>query len=250
MKNILEIAREKFPTDWIVTKQSDENIIVRDESITKGQGYRIDIISNSVRLYAKIFFEDFALKLQQHAKEQFHNKNSCLLTIVEKQKHIRLRQYQLQYEDMPANGAMQEDSWWLVLEYRKVNANEVELERFFDVLISIVFYLLPYQAQADEEGRPDQVLLTRYERSRINRAIFLAYHGYDCKACEINLVDQYGSVAHEYIHVHHVQPLALAGPYVPDPINDMVPLCPNCHSIAHLQNPPYSVEEIRNMLNK
>jgi hypothetical protein len=29
---------------------------------------------------------------------------------------------------------------------------------------------------------------------------------------------------------------------------DLVPLCPNCHAVAHRRNPPFSVDEIRDLL--
>jgi hypothetical protein len=33
-----------------------------------------------------------------------------------------------------------------------------------------------------------------------------------------------------------------------NPITGLVPLCPNCHSVVHLVDPPYSIKQVKNML--
>ena len=33
-----------------------------------------------------------------------------------------------------------------------------------------------------------------------------------------------------------------------DPINDLIPVCPNCHAMLHRRIPPYTPEELKNML--
>ena len=33
-----------------------------------------------------------------------------------------------------------------------------------------------------------------------------------------------------------------------DPINDLIPVCPNCHAMLHRRNPSLMVEELRNAI--
>jgi hypothetical protein len=33
-----------------------------------------------------------------------------------------------------------------------------------------------------------------------------------------------------------------------DPVNDLKPVCPNCHAMIHRRTPPYSLEELRGLL--
>ena len=74
-------------------------------------------------------------------------------------------------------------------------------------------------------------------------------HGYTCKACGLLMEDKYGKVARNSVEVHHIIPVSLMGESrVVDPINELVPLCPNCHTIAHKGNPPFGVEQITNMI--
>jgi len=34
-----------------------------------------------------------------------------------------------------------------------------------------------------------------------------------------------------------------------NPLTDLIPVCPNCHSIIHLKTPPYSVEEVQKLIS-
>lgn len=99
------------------------------------------------------------------------------------------------------------------------------------------------------EGAKAQVEVNRYERDRRNRAAALAIHGYACLVCMSDLGDRYGSAATGLIEVHHLTPVAKLGPnYRINPATDLVPLCPNCHRVAHRQDPPFTVEEMKAML--
>lgn len=119
--------------------------------------------------------------------------------------------------------------------------------------------LLPLEEQIEDAPLPDveglpegariRIEVNRYERDRRNRAAALAIHGYCCKACRLDMELVYGSDAAGLIEVHHVTPVSELGPdYIIDPATDLVPLCPNCHSVAHRRKPPFSVEEIAAML--
>lgn len=99
------------------------------------------------------------------------------------------------------------------------------------------------------EGAKTRIEVNRYERDRRNRAAALAIHGYNCKACDLDMGERYGAVAVGFIEVHHVTPVSEVGDgYIIDPATDLIPLCPNCHSVAHRRSPPYSVTEIRQMI--
>jgi predicted HNH restriction endonuclease len=44
--------------------------------------------------------------------------------------------------------------------------------------------------------------------------------------------------------------LSRIGPdYVVNPIEDLRPVCPNCHAIIHRCTPPYSIEDVRRFLD-
>ena len=61
----------------------------------------------------------------------------------------------------------------------------------------------------------------------------------------------YEAIAEGIIEVHHIKPISEIGiDYQIDPINDLVPLCPNCHRVVHKRNPPYTVEEVQSAFKK
>lgn len=75
--------------------------------------------------------------------------------------------------------------------------------------------------------------------------------GIVCQCCIFNLEKTWGEHGKGFIHVHHIRPLRTLGPdYQIDPVNELVPLCPNCHAMIHRGNEakPLSVEELRAMM--
>jgi 5-methylcytosine-specific restriction protein A len=99
------------------------------------------------------------------------------------------------------------------------------------------------------EGAVRRVSVNAYERSGVARAECLRHYGCKCTVCGAKLSDAYGEVAHGYIHVHHLRQLAeINSEYRVDPIADLRPICPTCHSIIHLKKPPYTIEEVQKMI--
>jgi 5-methylcytosine-specific restriction protein A len=136
--------------------------------------------------------------------------------------------------------------------------NDHQLYVWSRKFVGIAMALLPLamleeSINPNPEGLPEgaciRVEVNRYERNRLNRAACLEIHGTNCKACGFNFGQTYGAFAEGFIHVHHIVPVSeLGGSYVVDPARDLVPLCPNCHAIAHLRMPPFEVSEITELL--
>lgn len=102
-----------------------------------------------------------------------------------------------------------------------------------------------------KEGHATQVVVNRYERDSKARVACLRHHGVSCAVCGINMESAYGEIARGFIHVHHLVPLALRkSSYVVDPKCDLIPICPNCHAVAHLANPPLSIDQLKLKLKK
>lgn len=101
------------------------------------------------------------------------------------------------------------------------------------------------------EGSVSKITVNRYERDRNARKACLEHYGYKCYACGVNLENIYGEIAKGFIHVHHETPIStIKEEYQLNPIEDLKPICPNCHSIIHLTHPPMSIAELQSMLNK
>jgi HNH endonuclease len=101
------------------------------------------------------------------------------------------------------------------------------------------------------EGAVETILSTRFERDREARRLCLAHHGYACRCCGLTMSDLYGELGEEYIHVHHKLPLSeIRQSYVPNPVEDLVPVCPNCHTMIHRSTTPLSVQQLAEIVQE
>lgn len=101
------------------------------------------------------------------------------------------------------------------------------------------------------EGASTIDLIKTYERNRKARNQCLAHYGRICQVCTVDLELVYGVSGRNIIHVHHLVPIAEIGSeYQVDPINDLVPVCPNCHYMLHQRTPPFTINELRSIIKK
>ncbi len=99
------------------------------------------------------------------------------------------------------------------------------------------------------EGGRVAALVNRFERDPGARDACIAYHGSLCAVCGMSFGDRYGEAMKHFIHVHHLRPLSAIGvKYQIDPVNELRPVCPNCHAVIHHSEPPLSIEQARALL--
>ena len=117
---------------------------------------------------------------------------------------------------------------------------------FLGLILSLAT-IVPLDFEQDQmiEGGKSIVVNTKYERNPLNRLICLRANGYSCKICGINFKKIYGEIGHDFIHVHHIDPVSKhSEKYLMNPVTDLVPVCPNCHAMLHRKDPPYKPSEI------
>jgi 5-methylcytosine-specific restriction protein A len=96
------------------------------------------------------------------------------------------------------------------------------------------------------EGATTKVVVNAFERDPKARARCLEHFGYDCVVCGLNFERRYGAVGRRFIHVHHLRPISKSdGPRSVDPVEDLRPVCPNCHAMLHKSDPPFTVDELQ-----
>lgn len=99
------------------------------------------------------------------------------------------------------------------------------------------------------EGAACTVVVDAFERSPEARRRCIEAHGTSCVVCGFSFGNAYGDFARDFIHVHHLNPLAMQrGEHEVDPVRDLRPVCPNCHAVIHLRNGCLSIEEAKAML--
>lgn len=99
------------------------------------------------------------------------------------------------------------------------------------------------------EGAKLRVEVNRYERHPVNRAACIEHYGLTCQCCGFDFQRVYGLLGEGYIEVHHRTPVSRMGPgYLVDPVNDLIPLCANCHAAVHRNDPPATVDELKALI--
>lgn len=107
------------------------------------------------------------------------------------------------------------------------------------------------EAQKLYEGSRVQIVVNAYERNPVARQMCIAHFGAQCVVCGFDFAEKYGDIAAGIIHVHHLTRLADIGEaYEVDPIEDLRPVCPNCHVVIHQHNPPFTIEEVQGFISR
>lgn len=129
-----------------------------------------------------------------------------------------------------------ESSWFKFLNKNEVRRNPFKLD-------------IKNEQKIYTEGSPNQVTVTKYERNPHARKVCLDHYGYNCAVCDFNFEKVYGEVGKNFIHVHHLNQVADIGKeYTINPIEDLRPVCPNCHSMIHKKKEAYTIKEIKNFI--
>jgi len=101
------------------------------------------------------------------------------------------------------------------------------------------------------EGASKTISINTYERSANARSKCIEHYGYKCAVCSFDFEAVYGSIGEKYIHIHHKIPLGeIKQEYKLNPIEDLIPVCPNCHAMIHRIKPALTIEQLKEWLNK
>lgn len=94
------------------------------------------------------------------------------------------------------------------------------------------------------EGAAKSITVNAYERNPEARKKCINHWGAKCRVCDFDFGKVYGEIGKDYIHVHHLIPLAMRGEqYEVNPIDDLLPVCPNCHAMLHMDEQPSPGED-------
>lgn len=101
------------------------------------------------------------------------------------------------------------------------------------------------------EGAVRRVLINAFERNTAARKSCLDHHGTKCAVCGMDFGSSYGEVARGFTHVHHVRPISkIRKNYSVDPIKDLIPVCPNCHAVIHMCDPPMTINQTKELMRR
>jgi predicted HNH restriction endonuclease len=152
----------------------------------------------------------------------------------------------------PINYVYREDVEKIHLEIQEENNNSFDVEKqnlFPDEVEQLINNV--GGNKSFREGTTSQILVNAYERNPQARKKCIKHYGTSCFVCGFNFGKVFGQLGEGFIHVHHLKPISEIGQeYEINPIEDMRPVCPNCHAMIHRQTPLLSIEEIQSLLKK
>lgn len=127
-------------------------------------------------------------------------------------------------------------------------------EKFLKMINGLKYEIVyPDEVDSDQhylEGKSKKVSVNIYERNPKARKDCIKFYGFICQICEFDFEKKYGELGKKFIHVHHKLDIAEIGQeYQVDPIKDLIPVCPNCHSMLHKRKPAFSIEELKELIN-
>ncbi len=135
----------------------------------------------------------------------------------------------------------------------KEKNNKIPMEKSFKYVTqnSLIIYPDDISDNVLFEGAKKKVTVNFYERDPKARNICLEHYGYNCYICKFNFEESFGVIGKNFIHVHHIKPLSeINQEYKVNPIKDLIPVCPNCHAMLHKKVPAYSLQEIKDKIEK
>jgi 5-methylcytosine-specific restriction protein A len=101
------------------------------------------------------------------------------------------------------------------------------------------------------EGARRTISVNVYERNPNARRKCIERWGVVCYVCGFDFKQVYGALGEGFIHVHHLKPLGEIGEaYELDPLEDLRPVCPNCHAMLHRRDPALGIDELNKIISK
>jgi 5-methylcytosine-specific restriction enzyme A len=101
------------------------------------------------------------------------------------------------------------------------------------------------------EGLKRTIIVNSYERNPKARQLCVKHWKAICVVCDFDFEKKYGELGKGFIHVHHLTPIADIGQnYQVNPINDLRPVCPNCHSMLHRDEATLTIAELKTIIKE
>ena len=239
--------------------------VIRPDDLEVGQGFCVALARTPRQVLASVHVDTYAGRLlREMSKADEEGKYAlCNLLRIARQSGV---QVSVELGGRPPEEAFSSELPWrsLEIEAAKRVASKPSEEDLYNAItdcasicVGSVLALVTVEELRESvtavgavEGGLTRVEVNRYERSPANRAACIAFHGCHCKGCGFSFREAYGELADGFIEVHHLTPVSAMGEgYLVNPIEDLVPLCPNCHAVVHRTSPPLTLEQLRGIVS-
>lgn len=205
----------------------------------KHGGYILTDMANASEEKKNLFFSYLQYMIDDGAKVKFLVNNTALENILEwpdswRNFHCKITKVPIPESDNADFDCIKN---WLELSFNLMFS-------LLNIVDTFDSELLPIQS----EGTPTEIKSIRYERNEVNRKICIKRKGYTCCVCGLNFEQTYGNIGKGFVEIHHTTPVSQMGSdYILNIDRDLVPICSNCHSMAHRSNPPLPISKLKEL---
>lgn len=261
IKNVVQEVSSALGTNLVIRNlpgESGYTYALRVDGLSKPIGYEYRIRQSFLSWTIDVYLDNFTGDLLKTFELSFKSRKDEVIAVY---RSIKQNSQRIIFEINEESIEKLEAQPWKTLELQIKYGfipEEDPLRVFKTALLYALGLLMPLFTEDAErdlevvsmdgqvEGLSTRIEANHYERSRINRAICLNFYGFSCRGCGLMMREMYGPLGEGVINVHHLEPVSeMKTPRALDPINDLIPLCPNCHTIVHRERPPISLEELR-----
>jgi 5-methylcytosine-specific restriction protein A len=268
------IAQTGLQLDWrLENNQATTRCIILPSGIHQAEGFRVVVTPGWKSIETKFFPGNLARELlhdMEHARKDKKLLFSSMTTYIRDAGgilNLEINNKQVSPEN-PEDWPERWSQLQILLRSRPVDSDvdlridpslPIHIYKWTSFIFSLIMELLPLEENVEDEidpieqleGTSTTVISKRYERNPANRMACIAIHGSRCKICGFDFGRVYGEIGEGFIHVHHLTPVSQVGAegMFFDPLIDLIPVCPNCHSMLHKRNPPFSIEEMEKIIS-
>lgn len=100
------------------------------------------------------------------------------------------------------------------------------------------------------EGSQRTMIVNAYERDPRKRSDCIKKYGLTCRVCGFNFGEKYGDRGSGFIEVHHIIPLHKMGECCSVSVDDLRPICSNCHSMLHRIRDDMTIDDLKKIYKK
>ena len=233
----------------------DGGAYLRLLGLGRPHGFRIKISHGLASVAANIVFDSMAADLREKLQASSETLEASLLIAELRARYQELGISYVEQDDVALVGGIPAGCYLRFKQFPDVDSYILIVESLMSIILSVLNDSDEMDSNEanddsfDEEGRASLLMSRRYERSRRNRALAIRFHGNTCCVCGFNFSRHFGPIGEGIIEIHHLTPVSMMGfSRIVNPRTELVPLCSNCHSMAHRKWPPYTPAELREAL--